>query len=84
MKATLIPVEQHTSRAILETALAVARAFDSYLEGLPLGQSVPGVIFTDVGTLPILDPLTIRSGPRTPESGSKFSPNFLLATGASE
>src|SRR3954467_3912729 len=45
-----------TSRAVLGTALAVARTFDSYIEGLALGPTAPDVIITDVGTLPILDP----------------------------
>jgi Universal stress protein family len=56
MKAILVPVEQHTSPAVLGTALAVARTFDSYIEGLALGPTAPDVIITDVGTLPILDP----------------------------
>jgi nucleotide-binding universal stress UspA family protein len=56
MKAILVPVEQNTSRAVLGTALAVARTFDSYIEGLALGPTAPDVIITDVGTLPILDP----------------------------
>jgi hypothetical protein len=56
MKAILIPVEQHTSRAVLGTALVIARAFDSYVEGIATGPNVPDVIVPDVGILPKLDP----------------------------
>jgi hypothetical protein len=60
MKAILVPVEQHTSPAVFHAALAVARTFDSYVEGIASGPSVPDVIITDVGTLPILEPDTRR------------------------
>ena len=56
MKAILVPVEQHTGPAVLHTALTVARRFDSYIEGLALGPTVPDVVITDVGSLPILNP----------------------------
>src|SRR5215218_5882450 len=48
----LVPVEQHTSDAVFHAALAVARTFDSYIEGIALGPSVPDVIISDVGQLP--------------------------------
>ena len=60
MKAILVPVEQHTSPAVFHAALAVARPFDSYVEGIASGPRVPDVIITDVGTLPILEPDTRR------------------------
>src|SRR5829696_358905 len=60
MKAILVPVEQHTSPAVFHMALAVARTFDSYVEGIASGPRVPDVIITDVGTLPILEPDTRR------------------------
>src|SRR5215213_2210457 len=60
MKAILVPVEQHTSRAVLGSALVIARAFDSYVEGIATGPNVPDVIVTDVATLPILDPINRR------------------------
>ena len=60
MKAILVPVEQHTSPAVFHAALAVARTFDSYVEGIASGPRVPDVIITDVGTLPILEPDTRR------------------------
>src|SRR5215207_8365217 len=56
MKAILVPVEQHTSRLVLQTALVVARTFGSYIEGIAIGPSVPDVIITDVGTLPDFNP----------------------------
>jgi len=60
VKAILVPIEQHTSRAVLGTALVIARAFDSYVEGIATGPNVPDVIVTDVATLPILDPINRR------------------------
>ena len=56
MEAILVPVEQHTSDAVFHAALAVARTFDSYIEGIALGPSVPDVTIGDVGQLPALDP----------------------------
>src|SRR4051812_1816966 len=65
MKATLVPVEQHTSPAVLGTALVVARTFDSYIEGIASGPSVPDVIVTDVGMLASFDPETRRDWAQT-------------------
>src|SRR3954468_16099491 len=56
MKAILVPVDRHTNPTVFHAALAVARTFDSYIEGLALGPPAPDVIITDVGTLPILAP----------------------------
>jgi nucleotide-binding universal stress UspA family protein len=56
MKAILVPVEQHTGPVVFHTALTVARTFDSYIEGLASGPSVPDVIATDVGMLASFDP----------------------------
>ena len=56
MKAILVPVEQHTGPVVFHTALTVARMFDSYIGGIASGPTVPDVIITDVGTLPILNP----------------------------
>src|SRR3954453_8389999 len=56
MKAILVPVEQHTGPAVFRLALMTARTFDSSIEGIASGPSVPDVIITDVGTLPILNP----------------------------
>ena len=71
MKAILVPVEQHTGPVVFHTALTVARRFDSYLEGIASSPSVPDVIITDVGTLPILNPDNRREMARLPGSGSK-------------
>jgi nucleotide-binding universal stress UspA family protein len=51
MKAILVPVEHYPSSTVLQTALVVGHAFDSYIEGVPTGLSVPDDIVTDVGTL---------------------------------
>lgn len=56
MKAILVPVEQHTSPAVFRMALAVARTFDSYIEGAASGVGIPEVIIADVGILPDLNP----------------------------
>jgi nucleotide-binding universal stress UspA family protein len=56
LKAILVPVEQHTPAAVFNTALTVARTFDSYMEGVAIGPTAPDVIITDVGTLPVLNP----------------------------
>src|SRR3954447_14044470 len=56
MKAILVPVEQHTGPIVFHTALMVARTFDSSIEGIASGPSVPDVIATDVGMLASFDP----------------------------
>ena len=60
MKAILVPVEHHPSSAVLQIALVVGHAFDSYIEGVPTGPSVPDDIVTDVGTLTAPDSGTRR------------------------
>ncbi|WP_158807143.1 universal stress protein [Beijerinckia sp. L45] len=58
MKSILVPVEDHDRMTeVLQTALLLARQFDSYIEGIPLGPdlaemvaadfSMSGVIFDD-------------------------------------
>jgi nucleotide-binding universal stress UspA family protein len=54
-KTILVPTEQHDlMRSTLETAVVLARKFDSYIEGFALRVGVP-VAFTigDMGTLPV-------------------------------
>ncbi len=54
-KTILVPTEQHDlMSSTLETALVLARKFDSYIEGFALRVGVP-VAFTigDMGTLPV-------------------------------
>ena len=41
-KTILVPVEQHDLvNSTLQTALLLARKFDSYIEGLPCGSRFP-------------------------------------------
>ena len=54
-KTILVPTEQHDlMSSTLETAVVLARSFDSYIEGFALRVGVP-VAFTigDMGTLPV-------------------------------
>jgi nucleotide-binding universal stress UspA family protein len=54
-KAILVPIEQHDlMNSTLETALLLARSFDSYIEGFALRVTIP-VAFAvgDVGPVPI-------------------------------
>src|SRR5262249_43261980 len=54
-KTILVPVEQHAlMNSTLETALLLARKFDSYMEGFALRVEIP-VVFAvgDVGAVPI-------------------------------
>ena len=54
-KTILVPTEQHDlMSSTLETAVVLARKFDSYIEGFALRVGVP-VAFTigDMGTLPV-------------------------------
>jgi nucleotide-binding universal stress UspA family protein len=54
-KTILVPVEQHDlMNSILQTALLLARQFDSYIEGFALRVAVPTAFaLGDVGPLPI-------------------------------
>ncbi len=48
MKAILIPVEEHAVMgAALETALLLARRFDSYMEGVALGPDIADLVGAD-------------------------------------
>ncbi len=48
MKAILIPVEDHsTIMGVMETALLLARRFDSYVEGVALGPDVSEMVAAD-------------------------------------
>jgi hypothetical protein len=54
-KTILVPIEQHDLvNSTLETALLLARKFDSYIEGFALRVEIP-VVFAvgDVGAVPI-------------------------------
>jgi nucleotide-binding universal stress UspA family protein len=54
-KTILVPIEQHDlMNATLETALVLARKFDSYIEGFSLRVEFPAVFaIGDVGAVPI-------------------------------
>ena len=54
-KTILVPIEQHDlMTSTLETALLLARKFDSYIEGFALCVSNPAVFATgDMGAVPI-------------------------------
>jgi hypothetical protein len=54
-KTILVPIEQHDlMNSTLQTALLLARKFDSYIEGFALRVEFPAVFAVgDVGTVPI-------------------------------
>jgi len=54
-KTILVPIEQHDlMNSTLETALLLARKFDSYIEGFALRVEIPAVFaLGDVGAVPI-------------------------------
>ena len=48
MKSILVPVEDHDVMAdVLRTALMVARQFESYVEGIPLGPDIAEMVAAD-------------------------------------
>ena len=52
-KTILVPIEQHDLiNSTLQTALLLARKFDSYIEGFALRVELPFAV-SDVGTMPI-------------------------------
>ncbi len=49
MKNILVPIESHSSvDSVLQTALLLARRFDSYVEGMPLGPDLPDLVAFDM------------------------------------
>jgi hypothetical protein len=54
-KTILVPIEQHDlMNSTLQTALLLARKFDSYIEGFALRPELPAVFaVSDVGAVPI-------------------------------
>ena len=54
-KTILVPIEQHDlTNSTLQTALLLARKFDSYIEGFALRIEIPAVFAVgDVGAVPI-------------------------------
>src|SRR5262245_56769966 len=53
-KTILVPMEEHDfTISILETALLLARKFDSYIEGFALRVAIPAVLaIGEIGALP--------------------------------
>jgi nucleotide-binding universal stress UspA family protein len=48
MKSILVPVEDHDRMTdVLETALLLARQFDGYMEGIPLGPDIAEMVAAD-------------------------------------
>jgi nucleotide-binding universal stress UspA family protein len=61
MKTILVPVEEHSLiHSVLETALLLGRAFDSYIEGTPISINLPVALPVDIaiGVPSVLDPNT--------------------------
>jgi nucleotide-binding universal stress UspA family protein len=61
MKTILVPVEEHSLiHSVLETALLLGRAFDSYIEGAPISVNLPVALPVDIaiGVPSVLDPNT--------------------------
>jgi nucleotide-binding universal stress UspA family protein len=49
MKNVLVPIESHSSvDSVLQTALLLARRFESYVEGMPLGPDLPDLVAFDM------------------------------------
>ncbi|MDB5650490.1 MAG: Universal stress protein family protein [Hyphomicrobiales bacterium] len=49
MKNILVPIESHSSvDSVLQTALLIARRFDGYIEGMPLGPDLPDLVAFDM------------------------------------
>jgi nucleotide-binding universal stress UspA family protein len=63
MKTILIPIEEHSLlHPVLETALLLGRAFDSFIEGVPVSVNLPVALPIDIaiGISSVLDPTTRR------------------------
>ncbi|MBX9740646.1 MAG: universal stress protein [Beijerinckiaceae bacterium] len=49
MTNILVPIESHSSvDSVLQTALLIARRFDGYVEGMPLGPDLPDLVAFDM------------------------------------
>ena len=54
MKTILIPTDQREGmRAALQTALLLARRFDSYIEGFALQSRISELVIADMGSIPV-------------------------------
>jgi nucleotide-binding universal stress UspA family protein len=63
MKSILVPIEEHSLvQSVLDTALLLGRAFESYLEGFAISFNLPMAMPIDIaiGIPSLLDPATRR------------------------
>lgn len=63
MKTVLVPIEEHSLlRPVLDTALLLGRAFESYIEGFAVSFNLPMAMPIDIaiGVPSLLDPATRR------------------------
>src|SRR6266571_9081698 len=80
-KTILVPIEQHDlMNSTLQTALLLARKFDSYIEGFALRVAIPAALaMGDVAAVPILA-LEQDSAENEKRSRSLFE-NFMQEQG---
>src|SRR6516162_2394999 len=80
-KTILVPIEQHDLMdATLETALLLARKFDSYIEGFALRVELPAIFaIGDVGAVPI--PELQQDTAEHAQPGRSLFENFKQADG---
>jgi len=78
MRSILIPVEEHAVMgAVLETALLLARKFDSYMEGVALGPDIAELVAADFSLSGVvLDDRTRRD---FLDHGRNFFETFMVA-----
>jgi nucleotide-binding universal stress UspA family protein len=81
-RTIFVPTEQHDRmNAILETALLLARKFDSYIEGFALrGEIAAAFAIGEVGALPLAAELEQEIGEKEKQSRSLFE-SFMEAHG---
>jgi nucleotide-binding universal stress UspA family protein len=82
-KTILVPIEQHDlMRSTLETALALARTFDGYIEGFALRVAIPAAFAVgDVGALPL--PALERDITENEQQSRSLFENFMQEHGVS-
>ena len=81
MKSILVPVEEHVFiGSVLETALLLGRALDSYIEGMAVTPNMTPYIASDlaIGDISILDPEVRRA---RAEASRRLFETFMTAKG---
>src|SRR5215831_18086245 len=80
-KTILVPIEQHDLvNSTLQTALLLARKFDSYIEGFALRVEIPAVFaVADVGAVPI--PALEQDIAENEQRGRSLFENFMQEHG---